>query len=367
MKAVVVTNTNEYGIEDIELEPAKANEIKVKLEAAGLCHSDLSLINGTVQAPLPMVLGHEGAGIVTEVGPNTTRFCVGDHVVFTAQPVCGHCYNCMRGNFVNCEFQPLEKLIAGTMPDGSCRFKRKNGQPLPSFMGIGCLAEEVVVHEHFAVKIAEHHSMKHACITGCGVLTGVGGAVFGGHIRVGDTVVILGCGGVGLSAVQGARIAGARAIIAIDIADNKLEMAKEFGATDMVNSSVENPLERVHEILGRGADVVLECVGAPALTEQGFHMLNTGGTLVQIGVPALEETLPISSALLTLTGKTIKAGKYGDNNPQTDIPMLLDFYHQGRLDLDRMVSNTYGIDQVHQAFTDMEANINAKGVILFAQ
>lgn len=367
MKAVVVTNTNEYGIEDIELEQPKASEIKVKLEAAGLCHSDLSLINGTVQAPLPLVLGHEGAGIVTEIGPNTSKFSVGDHVVFTAQPVCGHCYTCMRGDFVNCEFQSLEKTLAGTMPDGTCRFKRKDGQPLPSFLGIGALAEEAVVHENFAVKIADHHSMKHACITGCGVLTGTGGAVFGGDIRVGDTVVILGCGGVGLSAIQGARIAGAKTIIAVDIADNKLQMAKEFGATESINGGNEDALERVHQILGRGADIVLECVGVSALTEQGFHMLRPGGTLVQIGVPALENTLPISSALLTLTGKTIKAGKYGDNNPQTDIPMLLDLYDQGRLDLDRMVSNTYGIDQIHQAFADMEENVNAKGVILFAQ
>jgi S-(hydroxymethyl)glutathione dehydrogenase/alcohol dehydrogenase len=367
VKAVVVASTNEYGIEEIELEPPKASEIKVKLEAAGICHSDLSLINGTVQGPLPLVLGHEGAGIVTEVGPNTSKFSVGDHVVFTAQPVCGRCYNCMRGDFVNCEFQPLEKLLAGTMPDGTCRFKRKDGQPLPSFMGIGCLAEEVVVHEYFAVKIADHHSMKHACITGCGVLTGAGGAVFGGDIRVGDTVVTLGCGGVGLSAIQGARIAGARTIIAVDIADNKLRMATEFGATDIINGSEENALERVQQILGRGADIVLECVGVPALTEQGFHMLRPGGTLVQIGVPSVEETLPVSSALMTLTGKTIKAGKYGDNNPQTDIPMLLDFYHQGRLDLDRMVSNTYRIEQIHQAFADMEANVNAKGVIVFNQ
>lgn len=367
MKAVVVTNTNEYDIEDIELQSPKTNEIKVKLEAAGLCHSDLSLINGTVESPLPMVLGHEGAGIVTEVGPGTTRFSIGDHVVFTAQPVCGQCYNCMRADFVNCEFQPLEKLLGGTMPDGSCRFKRKDGQPLTSFMGIGCLAEQAVVHENFAVKIADHHSMKHACITGCGVLTGAGGAIFGGDIRVGDTVVILGCGGVGLSAIQGARIAGARTIIAVDIADNKLQMAKEFGATYTINGGKKNAIDRVHQILGRGADIVLECAGIPTLTEQGFHMLRTGGTLVQIGVPAADQTLPVSSALLTLLGKKIKAGKYGDNNPQTDIPMLLDFNHQGRLDLDRMVSKTYAIDQIHQAFADMESNVNAKGVIVFGQ
>ena len=365
MKAVVVTGINEYGIEDIQQEAPKAQEIRVQLKAAGLCHSDLSLINGTVPAPLPMVLGHEGAGVVIEVGPNVSKFSVGDHVVFTAQPVCGRCYNCMKGDFVNCEAQSLEKLIAGTMPDGTTRNKSADGQPLPSFMMIGCLAEQAVVHEDFAVKIDERHPMDRACITGCGVITGTGGAIFGGDIRVGDNVVVLGCGGVGLSAVQGARLAGAKNIIAVDIADNKLEMAKQMGATDIINGNTENAVERVHAIIGRGADVSLECAGVPELTQQAFDMLRQGGTLVQIGVPSLETTLPISSALLTLSGKTVKAGKFGDNNPQLDIPMLLEFYRQGRLDLDGMVSKTYRLDQIHEAFDDMINNVNAKGVILF--
>ena len=365
MKAVVVTGINEYGVEDIQQEAPKTREIRVKLKAAGLCHSDLSFIEGTVPAPLPMVLGHEGAGIVTEVGSSVSRFGVGDHVVFTAQPVCGRCHNCMKGDFVNCEAQTPEQLIAGAMPDGTTRNSRPDGQPLSSCMMIGCLAEEAVVHEDFAVKIDEQHPMECACITGCGVITGTGGAIFGGDIRVGDTVVVLGCGGVGLSAVQGARLAGAKTIIAVDIADNKLEMASKMGATDIINGNNENAVERVHAIIGRGADVTLECAGVPALTQQAFDMLRQGGTLVQIGVSALENTLPISSALLTLTGKTVKAGKFGDNNPQLDIPNLLDFHRQGRLDLDSMVSKTYSIEQIHEAFADMKNNINAKGVILF--
>ncbi len=365
MKAVVVTGINEYGVEDIQQEAPKEREIRVKLKAVGLCHSDLSLIDGTVPCPLPMVLGHEGAGVVTEVGPGVSKFSVGDHAVFTAQPVCGRCYNCMRGEFVSCEAQSPEKLLTGAMPDGTIRNSRADGQPLPSFMMIGCLAEESVVHEDFAVKIGEQYPMECACITGCGVITGTGGAIYGGNIRVGDTVVVLGCGGVGLSAVQGARLAGAKTIIAVDIADNKLEMASNMGATDIINGNNENAVERVHAIIGRGADVTLECAGVPALTQQAFDMLRQGGTLVQIGVPALENTLPISSALLTLTGKTVKAGYFGDNNPQLDIPNLLDFHRQGRLDLDSMVSKTYSIEQIHEAFADMKNNINAKGVILF--
>jgi len=316
---------------------------------------------------LPMVLGHEGAGVVTELGSNVSKFSVGDHVVFTGQPVCGACFNCMKGDFVNCDSQPVEQLFAGTMPDGTTRKARADGTPLPSFLTVGCLAEETIAHENFAVKIDEHHPMDRACITGCGVLTGAGGAIFGGEVRVGDTVVVLGCGGVGLSAVQGARIAGAKTIIAVDIADNKLAMASDLGATHTINGASDNSVERVTEIIGRGADVALECAGVPALTQQGFDMLRYGGTLVQIGVSSLENTLPISTALLTLTGKIVKAGKYGDNNPQLDIPMLLEFYRQGRLDLDAMVSKTYSIEQIHEAFADMENNVNAKGVIDFTR
>jgi Zn-dependent alcohol dehydrogenase len=215
------------------------------------------------------------------------------------------------------------------------------------------------------VKIDKHHPMDCACITGCGVITGAGGAIFGADIRVGDTAVVLGCGGVGLSAVQGARIAGATTIIAVDIADNKLEMASNMGATHTINGNNENAVERVHEILGRGADVTLECAGVPALTKQAFAMLRQGGTLVQIGIPAMETTLPILSAELSLTGKTVKAGKYGDHNPQLDIPMLLEFHRQGRLDLEGMISKTYSIDQIHEAIEDMKDNANAKGVIVF--
>jgi S-(hydroxymethyl)glutathione dehydrogenase/alcohol dehydrogenase len=365
MKAVVVTAINEYAVEDVELAAPQNQEIRVKLKAAGLCHSDLSLINGTVACPLPMILGHEGAGEVTEVGPGVTKFKVGDHAVFTGQPVCSKCYNCMKGDFVNCLAQPLEQLFAGTMPDGTVRNSRANGDPLPSFLTVGCLAEEAVVHEYFAVKIDKQHPMEHACISGCGVLTGAGGAIFGADIRVGDTAVVLGCGGVGLSAVQGARLAGAKTIIAVDIADNKLAMAKQMGATHTINGAHENAVERVHLITGHGTDVALECAGIPALTQQGFDMIRTGGTLVQIGIPSLEKTVPVSLALLALSGKTVKAGKYGDNNPQLDIPNLLEFSRQGRLNLKDMVSKTYTLDQIHEAFADMEKNVNAKGVILF--
>jgi S-(hydroxymethyl)glutathione dehydrogenase/alcohol dehydrogenase len=314
---------------------------------------------------MPMVLGHEGAGVVLETGDQVTNVAPGDHVVLSSVPVCGHCKACMKGRHIDCEALTLELLIAGTLPDGSVRRTLANGDPVPSYMGLGCIAEEVLVHEDYAVKIADHYPLDRACITGCGVITGFGGAIFGGNIVAGDTAVVLGCGGVGLSAIQGARVAGAERIIAVDIADNKLDMAKNMGATDLINSNNENAVERVHAITRTGADVVLECAGVGALIQQGFDMLCAGGTLVVIGVPSLDTILPIPAAMLTLTGKIIKGGKYGNHNPRLDIPMLMEYYQQGRLDLDHMISKTYTIDQVHEAFADMEKNVNARGVILF--
>lgn len=363
MKAVVATGINEYGVEDIQLASPKDEEIRVAVKAAGLCHSDFSVINGTVPAALPMVLGHEGAGVVTEVGSKVSKFSVGDHVVFSLQPVCGTCNACMRGDHINCDFTPPENLLMGLMPDGTHRHSRADGQDLTSFGALGCLAEETVVHQHFAVKIDQHLPFDRACLTSCGVLTGACGAINGGDIKPGDSVVVLGCGGVGLSAIQGARIAGAKTIVAVDIADNKLEMAREMGATHTVNGASENAVEKVHALTG-GADITMECAGVPALMQQAFDMLRLGGTLLVLGLPSLDQQIGISTAMLVLTGRVVKGAKYGCNNPHQDIPMLLEYYQQGRLNLDSMVSKTYSIDQVHEAFEDMERNANARGVIL---
>lgn len=365
MKAVVVTGLNEFNVEEITLDSPKAEEVRVKVKAAGLCHSDLSMINGAIPAPFPLVLGHEGAGIITEVGEKVTRLKVGDHVVFTLQPVCGTCDPCMHGDHICCDFVTTEQLLSATMPDGTTRHSRPNGDKLYTHVALACLAEETVVHENSAVKIDADIPFASASLSGCGVITGAGGAIFGGDIRTGDKVVVLGCGGVGLSAIQGASIAGATTIIAVDIADNKLEMAKEFGATHTINGGQESVPERVTEITGRGADTALECVGIPALMQQGYDSLRSGGTLVIIGIAPMGQQLPMDAFSLPFSGRVVKGGKYGNHNPVLDIPMLLDLYKQGKLDIDSMVSKTYSIDQIHEAFEDMEKNVNARGVIVF--
>lgn len=365
MKAVVVTGINEYGVEDVELAAPEHSEIRVTIKAVGLCHSDLSLINGTIPSTMPIVAGHEGAGIVAEVGPGVTKFKVGDHVALTLSPVCGTCGSCMEGRHVHCDTASPERILSGTLPSGKSPFSRPNGDAVMSYTALGCMAEETVVHENYAVKIDDNCALDRACLVSCGVLTGAGGAIFGGDIKPGDSVVVLGCGGVGLSAVQGAALAGASNIIALDIADNKLQMAKELGATHIINGQEGNAVEQVLTITGKGADVTLECTGVPPLILQAFDMLRAGGTMVAIGVPALDVQLPISAAMVAFTGKIIKGGKYGCHNPQLDIPMLLDFYKQGRLDLDSLVSKTYSIDQVKEAFDDMVSNVNARGVIVF--
>lgn len=365
MKAVVVSAINEYEVEDIVLDPPKDYEIRVEVKAAGLCHSDLSAITGSIPAPFPLVLGHEGAGVVIETGAKVSRCQVGDHVVFTLQGVCGQCKSCMHGRHIFCDQFTPDKLLGATLPDGSLRHSRTDGTPLHSYAGLGCLAEETVVHENMAVKIDSDIPMDRAAIVGCAVIAGAGGAIFGADIRSGDSVAILGCGGIGLAAIQGAGIAGASTIIAVDIAPYKLDLARKLGATHCIDGRTESTVESIHKLTAGGADTVIECAGIPALIKDGYDALRLGGTLLVIGVPPFDEMLPIECYSLPFSGKTIKGGKYGNHNPFTDIPLLLDYYRQGKLDLDSMVSRTYSIDQVHKAIGDMEKNVNARGVVVF--
>jgi len=365
MKAVVMTGINEFAVEEVELSAPEKGEIRVEVKATGLCHSDISSLNGTLPSPTPIVLGHEGAGVVVELGEGVSKFALGDHVVFTLQPVCGVCGACMDGKHVYCETATTESILGGLLRSGKSPFTRPGGEQVYTYAGLGCMAEETVVHESSAIKVDQSYALDRACLVGCGVVTGAGGAIFGGDITAGDSVVILGCGGVGLAAVQGAAIAGAKNIIAVDVADNKLQMAKDMGATHIINGKDGDAVEQVLRITGRGADVTLECAGVGPLIAQGFDMLRAGGVMVVIGIPPMDVTLPISAAALVFSGRTVKGGKFGCHNPVTDIPMLLEFYQQGRLDLDSMVSKTYSIDEAPQLFADMESNTNARGVIVF--
>ena len=360
MKALVVKAVNDYSIEDVTLDPPKAGELKVKMKATGVCHSDLSVINGTLPLATPCVVGHEGAGIVEEVGEGVTNIAVGDHVVLSFVPVCGECNECHHQRPQFCTIgQPHGKMI-----DGTARV-HLDGEELNVMQFLGCMAEYAVVPAISAIKIDKDIPFDKAALVGCGVMTGVGAAINTAKIEPGSSVVVYGCGGVGLSIIQGARLAGATKIIAVDLADNKLELAKKFGATDTINGSEGEPIFAVHEMTGGGADYAFEAVGVAALMEKTYESVRRGGTAVIVGVGKMTDSFPINALMASMGGKSLKGSFYGDANPAADFPRLLKLYQAGKLNLDELVTTTYSIDEAPQAFLDMENNLNARGVIVY--
>ncbi len=360
MKALVCKAVNDYGVEEVTLDPPKAGELKIRMKATGVCHSDLSVLNGKLPLPTPCVVGHEGAGIVDEVGEGVTGFEVGDHVVLSFVPVCGECNDCNHQRPQFCSIgQPHGKMI-----DGTARV-RLNGEELNIMQFLGCMAEYAVVPAISAVKIDKSIPLDKAALVGCGVMTGVGAAINTAQVTPGSSVVVFGCGGVGLSIIQGARLAGAAKIIAVDLADNKLELSKKFGATHTVNGGETDPIMAIHELTGGGADFAFEAVGITALMEKTYEAVRRGGTAVIVGVGDIAENISLNALMAPMSGKTLKGSFYGDANPAADFPKLLDLYQAGKLDLDGLVTSTYTIDEAPKAFEDMQNNVNARGVILY--
>jgi S-(hydroxymethyl)glutathione dehydrogenase/alcohol dehydrogenase len=362
MKAVVTSENDKYSVEEVTIDPPKAGELVIKMAATGVCRSDLSVINGTIPLPKPIVLGHEGAGIVDAVGEGVTEFAVGDHVILSFVPACGSCFFCEQLEPHLCNAGAPD----GKMLDGTSRVHRQDGSDLGVMQFLGCMAEYAVVPAISLRKIDASVPLDKAALIGCGVMTGVGAATNTAKVTPGSTTAVFGCGGVGLSVIQGCRIAGARQIIAVDVADNKLEMAKHFGATDVVNASVDNGVMKCKELTGGfGPDFTFEAAGVPQLMADANTAVRRGGIATIVGVGKLTDNVPFNALLLSMDGKTVKGSFYGDTNFHYDFPVLLDLYRAGMLNLDDMVTATYSIDEAPKAFEDMEAGKNARGVILF--
>jgi S-(hydroxymethyl)glutathione dehydrogenase/alcohol dehydrogenase len=366
MKAAVITAHNEP-VEvkaDVEISEPQAGEIKIRMGAAGVCHSDLSVQNGTLPLPPPIVPGHEGAGEVIAVGPGVTKFEVGDHVVTQFHPQCGECYFCRHGQGFQCDKGAMAAL--GGMLDGSTRLTT-GGEPLRQMAMCGTFAEEAILPEISAVKVPNDIPIKIVALLSCGVLTGVGAALNTADIVEGDSVAVLGCGGVGLNVIQGAKIAGAKEIIAVDTFDSKLEMAKEFGATQTVNASDGNAVAQVQALTeGRGADVSFEVIGLEATMQQAIDMARNGGEVIFVGVPRVDVMLTLPAAMTFLFfNKTIKGCWYGSSNVNEDVPKLLDLYQKGELKLDELISREIALEDVNDAFKAMEAGEVARSVIVF--
>ena len=351
-------------IEELELAAPREGEVLVQNRAAGLCHTDLSVLNGFIRMPpLPCIPGHEGAGIVQEIGPGVTKVKPGDHVLLMWVPICGQCYYCVRGQPFLCAEK--DKTRSGTMLDGTYRL-RKGNQNIHSMLGIGCFSEYNVVSERSVLPIDPSIPFDMAAIAGCGVITGVGAVINRAKVKPGSTVVVMGVGGVGLNVIQGAVLANATKILAVDILDNKLELAKVFGATHLINATKEDPLKRVMDITnGIGADYAFEAIGKAETTLTAYKMIRRGGTIVVVGLPGLETQLILPLYEIPLMEKSILGCNYGSGDARVDLITLLELYKSGRIHLDQLVTNRYRLDEINTGFKDLEAGKNARGVIIF--
>jgi len=365
MKAAVCHERNQpVRIEEVTLEPPHRDEVRVRMAATGVCHSDLSVVQGVIPMKLPCVLGHEGAGVVEEVGEGVTHLAPGDKVVLSWVTPCGRCFHCRRGEPHLCD---VGEQINRTnrMPDGSSRL-RLGGVELNAFSALGALAEEAVVPANAAVKLPPDAPLDRCALLGCAVTTGVGAVFNSARVTPGSQVAVFGAGGVGLNVVQGAAIAGAERIVAVDTRPAKLEAARAFGATDVVDASREDPVPLVRQLTGgRGADYVFEAVGRKETIEQAVSATRKAGTCVVIGVGSPKETVALNVFGLPYFERRIVGCWYGSANVHVDIPKLLALYRAGRLKLDELVTRTYALDQIDQAFADMASGANARGVVVF--
>jgi S-(hydroxymethyl)glutathione dehydrogenase/alcohol dehydrogenase len=350
--------------DDVEVAAPGPGEVRVKMGASGVCHSDLSVQNGTIPMPTPIVLGHEGAGTVIEVGEGVTAVQPGDHVVLSFVPNCQNCYFCHRGQGYLCEKSAM--AVMGGLLDGTTRLTSA-GAPLHQMAMLGTFGEEAIVPEISMVKIDPSIPLKVAALIGCGVLTGVGAATNTATIHEGDTVAVIGCGGVGLNVIQGARIAGAGEIVAVDTFDSKLEMARKFGATQTVKVGEDDPAAVIGAAAGgRMADVTFEVIGLKDTIMQALSLTRQGGECILVGVPRMDVILELPAAFEFLyLNKTIKGCWYGSSNVHDDVPKLLDLYREGKLALDELISREIGVGQVNEAFDAMQSGEVARSVITY--
>jgi S-(hydroxymethyl)glutathione dehydrogenase/alcohol dehydrogenase len=361
-RAVICRELNKpVVVEEIRVEPPKRGEVTVKLGACGVCHSDLSATNGTLQMQLPLILGHEAAGEVVEVGEGVSALRAGDHVVSSFIYMCGECRFCAGGRPVLCIEQG--RAIT-TLPDGSLRTRDAKGNALNIFSGCGVMAEYATMHVDNLVRIDPKIPFDRAALVGCAVTTGVGAVFNTARVVPGSSVVVFGCGGVGLNVIQGARIAGADRIIAIDTLESKLSLARQFGATDTLLST-EDPVKALKKMTGGGPDYAFECVGNGELAAAAYRAIRRGGLAVVVGVAKPGDSTSVRTMTLPFEEKTLTGSYFGSCVPRIDFPRMLALYLGGKLKLDELITRRYAVDEAPQAFADLESGKNARGVIVF--
>ena len=363
MKAAVLYEPGQpLRVEDVQLSPPQAGEVLVRVGAAGVCHSDYHVMHGDMAAPLPAVLGHEGAGVVEQVGSAVTSVAPGDHVVLLWRTSCGHCEYCSVGRPALC---PVGTVMRGSglLADGTSRLRR-NDLEIRHFAGVSCFAEHTVCAEQAVLKIPADVPMPIAAVVGCAVMTGVGAVVNTARVEPGSTVLVIGAGGVGLCAIMGAVLAGAARIIAADLNPAKLELATSFGATDVVDSSHEDVVDAVRELTGGGVDYAFEVIGLTHTVEQAVRAVRVGGTAVAVGIVPTGTTAQVNVQQLVMQEKTLKGSIYGSTRPQADFPRLFELYRRGRLPLDRLLTREWPLDRINEAYDALLAGTVARSVVV---
>ena len=359
MKAAVLREINQpLEIEDVEHGDPGPREVLVRTVAAGVCHSDLHFQNGSYPYPLPAVLGHESAGVVEAVGQDVTYVKPGDHVITCLSAFCGHCEYCLTGHMSLCQEPELQR------PTDQPQRLSKGDETLAQFLNLSSFAEYMLVHEHAIAKIREDMPLDRAALIGCAVTTGIGAVIHTAKVEPGSSVAVIGCGGVGLSAINGAAIAGAAQIIAIDMVAGKLDLARKFGATHTLDASQVDVKEAVRELTGGGVHYSFEAIGLKQTAEQAFKILNRGGTATIVGMIPVGTTIEIHGPEFLMERK-LQGSNMGSNRFRVDMPRFVEFYLQGKLHLDDMISSRIRLEDVNDALAALETGEVARSVIMF--
>jgi S-(hydroxymethyl)glutathione dehydrogenase/alcohol dehydrogenase len=359
MKAAVLREVGQpLEIEDVQIDKPGPHEVLIRTVAAGVCHSDLHFIEGAWPTALPTVLGHESAGVVEAVGSEVRTVRPGDHVITCMTSFCGCCEHCLTGHMNLCASDE-----AARQPEQPPRLAQAGG-PMAQYLHLSSFAEQILAHERTIVAIREDMPLDRAAIIGCAVITGFGAVTRTAGVKPGETVVVIGCGGVGLSAINAAWLAGAGRIIAVDAQPLKESLAKAFGATDFICAADTNPVKAVRALTGGGAHHALECIGLPATAEQAFGMLGRGGCATIVGLIPVGQNVQVPGAAL-LHERKLQGCYLGSNRFPVDMPRLVDLYMQGRLKLDELISRRIRLDQVNEAFAEMRTGAIARSVIMF--
>ena len=363
MKAAVLHKVGgPFVVQDVEVLPPQKGEVRVKLKAAGLCHSDWHFVDGNLSRPFPVVLGHEGAGVIEELGEGVTTLCKGQRVTLNWAPACHHCYYCLRGDTGMCE--TCWSWHNGTMFDGSTRF-RVDGKVAHQFSVLSTFTEQTIAPVESCVPLDDDIPYDVAALVGCCVTTGVGAALNTVDIRPGDGVAVYGCGGVGLNCVQGAKLSNAFPIIAVDSDPAKEVIAKQFGATHFVQAD-DDALEKVKELTGsRGAEYVFEAVGPPEVQEAAYQATRRGGALVVVGVAPKGTTTSFPGLDLHVNQRRILGSFFGSTDPSLEFPRLHGLYRNGKLLVEELISKRYSLDQINEGYADMLKGGHKRGVLVF--